>query len=187
MIKLYTEWATLKNGIVIPGEIKLSHSWVKGTAQVFSAMMGDDDTLSVRDTSNALFTLDETDSSLDITAAAADTTHGILVGTGTTAVAKDDHTIETLIAEGAGGGQLNYQAQLISVAFGISGGYRVTLSRQVDNNSGGTVTVEECGLANVCVDTGAGSRNVLLLHDLQTQAILDTESKIFKYHLDFLI
>lgn len=189
-IKLYTEWADPgKTGIIRPG-----HSWLKGMALIHSAVQGrngeDAGTEQIRDTSNSLFTFNEIiagSRGFDVTAAASDVTHGVLVGTGTTAVTKIDHVMETLIADGASASQLEYGTMVISAATGVSGGYRVTLSRQFDNDSGGTITVRECGVAIVCQDSGAGTRNVLIIHDLQTQAILNTESKVFKYHLDFLI
>ncbi len=190
MIKLYTEWADPgKTGIIRPG-----NSWLKGMALIYSAISGrngeDAGTEQIRDTANALFTFEEingTARGLDVAAAASDVTHGVLVGTGTTAVTKIDHVMETLIADGASSGQLEYGTMVISSAGGVSGGYRVTLSRQFDNDSGGDITVEECGIAVTCLDSGLGARKVLIIHDLQTQLISNGTSKVFKYHLDFLI
>ncbi len=190
MIKLYTEWADPgKTGVIQPG-----NSWLKGMALIYSAISGrngeDDGTEQIRDTSNSLFTfevLNGTARGLDVTAAASDVTHGILVGTGTTAVTKIDHAMETLIADGSGGSQLEYGTMVISAATGISGGYRVTLSRQFDNGSGGDITVKECGVAVTCKDSSLNVVYVLIIHDLQTQLISDGTSKVFKYHLDFLV
>lgn len=159
-------------------------------AQIYSGLLGDFDSLNVRDTANALFTFDANNIAahgLDVSAAVSDTTHGILVGTGTTAATKDDHTIETLIADGAGAGQLEYGAMVVSGSNAVSGGYRVSLSRQFDNDSGSTITVRECGVAIICRDTGAATKHVLIIRDLQTQGILTGTVKIFKYHLDFLV
>ena len=183
-IKIYPEWSDPgKTGIIRPG-----HSWLKGMAQIYSSSLGDFDVPNIRDTSNSLFTIDANNvSTLDTSAAIGDVTHGVLVGTGTTAVAKDNHTMETIIADGNGAGQLEYGVAVIDAATGVSGGYRVTLSRQFDNDSGGDITVKECGVAVVCKDNGAGTRNVLIIHDLQTQLISDATSKVFKYHLDFLV
>lgn len=194
-IRLMTQWDTVdkKTGLVIPGEAVPGHSWVKGAAQIFSMRLNNLDFPDlVKDTAGATFTLDKdygasTGWGMVVDAASGDDTHGIQVGTGTTAVAKANHQLNTKIAHGTGSGQLEYKAVVVGPTHGISGGYRVTVSRQFDNNSGATITVQECGMVWTCQDTSLVQKYVLVLHDLQVQAILNTESKIFKYHLDFLV
>lgn len=166
------------------------HSWVKAMAQIYSAMSGQDDINVIKDTSGSDFTFDNDNTNstgLRMNAALNDDLFGLQVGTGTTAAAKGDNTLQTKIADGTSSGQLVYNAQVISAATAISGGYRLTLSRQFDNSSGGTVTVEECGLVSQCRDTGNAVKYALLVRDLQTQAISNGVSKIFEYRLDFLV
>ena len=71
---------------------------------------------------------------------------GIVFGTGTTTPAALDYVMESLIGEGAGAGQFNYQVQ------GSIQGCEVTglvtdfiLQRIAINNSGGTINVTELG------------------------------------------
>ena len=185
-IKLSIEIVDLPSGLSV---VQSTHSWVKAMAQLYSAMGGNNDITVIKDTSGSDFTFDNgntNSSGLRANAAINDDLFGLQVGTGTTAVAKTDNTVETKIADGTSSGQLEYQVMVISVATAVSGGYRVTLSRQFDNNSGGTITVKECGVVTQCRDTGNAVKYALIVHDLQTQAILNTESKIFKYHFDFL-
>lgn len=118
---------------------------------------------------------------MDLTALATDTTHGILAGTGTTPVAYDDYNVETLIAHGNGANQLYYNATVISATEAITGGYRVTVSRQLDNNSGGAITVQEVGLAFW------RTWGWLMLHDLISGGyeVADGDSVILRYKLDW--
>lgn len=185
-IRLSIEIIDLPSGLSIVREV---HSWVKAIAQIYSASSGEDDINVVTDTAGATFTLDHANNNSNgyrMDAALNDDTHGLLVGTGTTAVAKDDNTIETKINDGSAAGELVYNAMVVSATTAIAGGYRVTLSRQFDNDSGGDITVKECGLVVTCRNTANAQKYALIVHDLQTQLISDTTSKIFKYHIDFL-
>ena len=118
--------------------------------------------------------------------AAPDETFGIQLGTGSTAVDRDDNALVTLIADGSAATQLDYLATTFSARVAISGGYRFTISRQVNNNSGGTITVEEIGLALLHRISGPSTALFLCLRDLVTEAIPTGESRIFRYHLDFI-
>lgn len=185
-IKLSIEIMDLPSGLSV---VQSTHSWVKAMAQLYSAMGDNNDITVIKDTSGSDFTFDNgntNSSGLRANAALNDDLFGLQVGTGTTAVAKTDNTVETKIADGTSSGQLVYNIMVISVATAISGGYRVSLSRQFDNSSGGTITVEECGVVTQCRDTGAAVKYALIVHDLQTQAISNGVSKIFKYNFDFL-
>ncbi len=186
-IRLSMEIVDLPSGLSV---VRPTHSWVKAMAQIYSAMAGNADILSIIDTSSAAFTFDNgntNSSGLRANAAINDDLFGLLVGTGTTAAAKDDDSIETKIADGTGAGELEHAVMVISAATAISGGYRVTLSRQFDNNSGGDITVKECGIVTQCRDTGNAVKYALIIRDLQTQLISDATSKIFKYNVDWLV
>jgi hypothetical protein len=80
-------------------------------------------------------------------AAVGATYYGILVGTGTTAPTINDYAMETLITHGTGAGQLQYGA----VAFGLPTATAVlsyfTVTRDFSNASGGSIVVNEIGLA----------------------------------------
>ncbi len=185
-IQLSIEIEDVKTGLITVAD---THSWVKAMAQIFSAQMGNVDIAVILDTAGATFTFDNgntNSSGFRSDAAINDDTFGLLVGTGTTAVLKNDNTIETLIDDGTAAGELEYGVMVVSAALVVAGGYRVTLSRQFDNNSGGNITVKECGWVSECRDTSNVKKKALLIHDLQTQLINDTESKVFKYNVDFL-
>ena len=120
-------------------------------------------------------------------AAAGDTTIGVQLGLTATPVDRDDNALALLIAEGTGLDQLNYLATTFNnVVAPIAGGYRISISRQVNNNSALTVTVREIGLAVLHRIAGPSTANFLILRDLVTEAIPATESRIFRYHMDFI-
>ena len=64
--------------------------------------------MEVRDTGNVVRSIPESGHIFACNALADDDTFGIIVGTGTTAPTIDDHKIETIIATGGAGGELNY-------------------------------------------------------------------------------
>jgi hypothetical protein len=79
-------------------------------------------------------------------AASAADTYGIVVGSGTTAVAVSDYNVATKISHGTGTGQLQYGAVTL-IAPTISGNDCYTeVVRGFTNGSGATVTVAEIGL-----------------------------------------
>jgi len=79
-------------------------------------------------------------------AAAAVTTYGIRVGTGNTAVTINDYALETLIAEGAGAGQMNHLATSVDVSVVSAPHCYFLVSRTIVNNSGGLITCRESGI-----------------------------------------
>ncbi len=75
-------------------------------------------------------------------------TYGIQVGSGTNAESFEDYALQTKIADGASGGELNY---VLSQAHSITytGGTKVLkndLVRYFNNNSGGSIGVNEVGI-----------------------------------------
>jgi hypothetical protein len=85
---------------------------------------------------------------------AADATYGIIVGTGTNAESFEDFALQTPIATGTGSGQLSYQATVVGgsgTATYTAGTkkWAQTISRIFNNNSGGSITVNEIALAYV--------------------------------------
>jgi len=81
-----------------------------------------------------------------IRAAAGSTTHGILVGLGVTPVSFENYKIETLVANGVGGGQLSYQAMDAPINIWVGTPtfeYTMAWFRYMNNNSGGAITINE--------------------------------------------
>ena len=178
-----------------PREVECN-SWLKQWAEILSTMFetaasAGGSTAGVLDTGGSGRTVEtaapgNASEGPRANSAAADETFGIQLGTGSTAVDRDDNALVTLIADGSASGQLDYLATTFSARVAISGGYRFTISRQVGNNSGGTITVQEIGLALLHRISGPGTALFLCLRDLVTEAIPNGESRIFRYHLDFI-
>ncbi|MBA7700468.1 hypothetical protein ES703_109182 [subsurface metagenome] len=104
---------------------------------------------SVKDTSNTSRNIWGSSRTFGSTAASGDVTHGIIVGTGSTAPTIDDYAIETLIDHDASpptAGRLQYGA----VAFGAPASdattSQFTITRDFANASGGAITVNEIAL-----------------------------------------
>ena len=172
--------------------VKPTNSWVKQFPQIMKSCMQEISEAGVLDTSGASLTVDRTPGPiLDASPAAGDNTHGIQLGTSNVAPTSTDNALGALIASGAGAGQLDYQVQLwpgtaSTALIAIAGGVRIVGSRQVDNNSGGLITVEEIGLA-VRQRTTTGIFFFLILRDLITSAIPDGTSRVFTYNLEYLV
>lgn len=74
-------------------------------------------------------------------------THGIVVGSGSTAPAPGDFNLKTTITNGVGAGQLSYSVQASTQGCTISGSNTsFILQRLMTNGSGGNVTVNEIGI-----------------------------------------
>lgn len=74
------------------------------------------------------------------------TNRGIVIGTGSTPPTLDDYKLEAQIPHGTSEGQMLYNAQADTVNETISGGWRTTLVRQFNNNSGASIYVAETGI-----------------------------------------
>ncbi len=76
------------------------------------------------------------------------TEYGIVVGTGVTAESPELFTLATLILSGATSGKLAYQAMVAPVVAYTAGTktWKNTVTRVMNNNSGGSITVTETGL-----------------------------------------
>lgn len=154
-----------RNGKLISRVHQRSHSWVRNAYNMmFSNLASKDGTdgafgaglLNFKDTGgvvrNGATPITIGNESVDGTAnygyrsAVGDDTRGILVGTGTDAESFEDFVLQTPIADGAGGGQLNHvegEAHVIDYAALT---LKNTLVRYFNNNSGGGIGVNEVAL-----------------------------------------
>ena len=107
-----------------------------------------------------------------VDALVGDDTHGIVVGTnaGTSAEDNEDYSLDTKIAEGAGGGQLSYQAVTIVDAREVGPNVDLDVSRVFQNDSGGTITVKEIG---VIVKNTTDTKYHLILRDVVADEPVD--------------
>ena len=179
----------IKNGVKQPPKEYEVDSWVKQMAQIMQHEAAPASSVaSIRDTGNTLRTLaaNPTTNRFRGNAAAAADTLGIVVGTGTTALDRDDHALTTQIAEGAGAGQFNHQAMVNQFAVAITGGggYDVISSRTFDNNSGGTITIQEAAVYVLHT-----SWFFMILHDLVSGGhnVLTGDSVVVEYIIRFTI
>lgn len=164
-----------------------SHSWTKQMAQLINTMMRMTADTAVKDTGGTLRTSSTTASPpLDCIAGAGGTVEGIEVGTGTTAESADDYVLAAKIAEGSGAGQLNYQASVGYAIEAVTGGYRITLDRQLNNNSGGTIVIAEMGLV---AQHTASAFMFLILRDVlsSTYSLATGAAAVARYKIDFLV
>jgi len=73
---------------------------------------------------------------------------GIQVGTGSNAVSIDDTKLQTQIGAGTGVGQLNYGTCAVASPSSTTTITQTIISRQFSNSSGGSITINEVGLAS---------------------------------------
>lgn len=108
---------------------------------------------------------------LNIFYSATDKTRGLLVGTGTTAVALTDYALETPIADGTGAGQLLRSDLTCDLSPTTSGSTRFfQMYRTFTNNSGSDITIRETALYayyaasatyQVCLDRSATNHTIV--------------------------
>lgn len=113
-------------------------------------------------------------------AVSGDTTKGIVVGTGSTAVTNTDYKMETKIAHGSGAGQLLYSSMSWSQPCEVGAELRLVAARSFTNDSGSTVTIQEVGIE---VEEYNTSKDRLIAHDLLTVAIPYTETRSVEYRI----
>lgn len=115
----------------------------------------------------------------NFTGAAAQTTSGIVVGTGSTTPTDTDYKLQTLIAHGATAGLLLYGGTSWTFLGDTGSGHIDILEdRILTNSSGGDITVNEVGI--YCTDSG----NVYCLaHDLLTFTIVNLGSSTVEYRI----
>jgi hypothetical protein len=113
---------------------------------IFGAPRDEANTYQVRDTGNVLRGICASSQNFAADAGAGVTTFGIIVGTGNTAPTIDDYVMETPIAHGVGGGQLQYGAATFGAPAYDATTSQFTITRDFANGSGGAIVVNEIGL-----------------------------------------
>lgn len=160
------------------------NSWVKAAAQLFESNAGQSSvTIKLINGSSAGGGPSATVKPFDVISGTANS--GILVGTGSTAVAADDFTLETEIADGTATGELvRTDTTTISyeLVLGTSTGYTHLMERTFTNSSGASITINEVGIVYKW-----GASSVLGVHDVLATGIvvLDNESVVVRYFTDW--
>jgi hypothetical protein len=88
---------------------------------------------------------------------------GIVCGTSDAAFSTEHYGLQAVIAQGTGAGQFSYAAQSATAAAYTAGTktWAATLTRIMNNNSGGSITVKEVGLYWLATFTSLFERSVL--------------------------
>ena len=158
-------YVTDKNGKVIDRREGESRSWLIAWLQlIYGSMRGAAVTIKCADGVNRNSARQY--SCLDANGIAGDTTRGPVVGTGTTAVTLADFAMETQIAHGVGGGQLQYGAR-VHVYPPVLRGKELyfKIRRTFTNGSGAPINVNEFG---VYAEIGDLSNEACICRDVMT-------------------
>lgn len=101
------------------------------------------------------------------TASAGDVTAGIVIGTnaGATAETFESHSLDTMVAEGTGAGQMSYGSTGVVVPVWDGTGKTMTYecTRHITNNSGSTIGINEIGLIAGYLQYGTSHTTDLLV------------------------
>jgi len=140
---------------------RLSHSFVKQFLQLLEfsfrhAWGGAGDTVNIIDTGNtsraaAMDTMNSATTAVPryffaVDAPEDDDTYGIVVGSDNTAEDNTDYKLNTQIADGAAAGELDYTSHTWVTSAVVGANVDFQIQRPFINNSGGNVTIEECGI-----------------------------------------
>lgn len=132
---------------------RLSRSFVKGFANILYTQMSAGSPGAQNDTGGASRTLSTNANAFGCSPLIDDSSYGIVLGTGTTAVSTGDTKLVTQIATGNGAGQLRYLAPLYN-NYTIGGtDTNFQIIRGFVNNSGSTITPTELGIYMRCGST----------------------------------
>ncbi|MBA7696832.1 hypothetical protein ES703_105484 [subsurface metagenome] len=145
----YELWYSLvvrdKRGRIVSRERHKSDSFLKAWNQLIHAQVSQS-SLTIKDTDGVDRSVGQHANNFLMNAAAAVTTYGIRIGTGTTPVVLADYAVETPIAEGTGAGQMNHQASTVATAVVSPPNCSFLAQRVIINNSGSTITVRGGGI-----------------------------------------
>lgn len=166
-----------KNGVLLSRRIVPCHSYVKFVMLYFQTNFMNASSYTATDTGGTSRTLRCTQGGSgdrpngSCAAGATDTTYGIVVGTGQTAVSPADTKLGTQIGHGTSSGQLQYGGTSFSSVSTTSTQSKFSVTRGFTNGSGASVTLYEIGVYVNFNDTGQTIRKFCLIRDLQTQTV----------------
>ena len=187
-----------KSGIVVTKYSDRSKSWVRNfynwmvTQQMAcnSNILGttyEAGTLAVKDTNGIVrshgtyaIRLNEVASGYGYRGATGSTTNGIVAGTGNAAESFESHILDSLIANGTGAGQLQYQEMSAPTPVWDSQNktFTLELERIMINSSGGAIDVKEVGLIALLIYAVTVSRYLVARDVLSSSVNVPNESQI---------
>lgn len=173
-----------------PGTLRVienTNSWLKQMAELMRAYLGNDDFGTVTD----IIGVDrQPDSSVSPKIAARGSNAlGVQSGTGVTAVDRDDFELDVRIPDGNTAGRLVYDTVgVLTKASAITGGYRVQLERNFQNDSGGDITINETGVRFFFRIIPSGNANGMILRDIISPGhlVVNGGAVIIRYLFDWL-
>lgn len=167
--------------------VKDTNSWLKQMAALMRAYLGNDDFGTITLTGGSAVVPDS--SQAVKMAAFATSALGVQVGTGSTPVDRDDFVEEVKISDGNNPTQLIYDALgALLKTTAITGGYRVQLERNFQNDSGGDITINETGVRVFFDVVGSGNQACVILRDIISpgHTVVNGGAVIIRYLFDWL-
>ena len=179
-----------RHGKVISHHKKRSRSFVRGFNHMLCAMMRGQSTpdpvIQTKDTGGTLRNLRNANNCFIADSGIGIITFGIRVGTSNQAVDIEDYALIAAIAEGGAADQLNHQATTCTYV-GVAGAQcSFTVQRQLNNNSGGDITIEEAGIYNSFKGVSA-ARFIMGCRDLASELIPDTGNITVTYTIRVVV
>ena len=155
--------SVVKDGKVLFKDVQRGHSWTRNFYNILHSFSSDCVTsgaasfgagyMTARNTSGSITSTTSrssgTVSSTNVSYRAdVGTLQGIVVGTNDAVFSANNYSLGAIVNNGTSTGQLSYQASTISAPAYTAGTkvWETTLSRILNNNSGGSITVKEVGL-----------------------------------------
>jgi len=163
--------------IKVPFRRRTAHSFLKAYVTFLYVKFGRATAQSTNDTANVSRSIAH-DEKMTTTAAAAGSTVGLVVGTGTTAVAFTDVALVTQIAHGSSASQLQYGASVVNNPSSDGTSTSMIMTRDFSNASGGSITVREIGIYS---QISSGNRIFCTVRDLATIVLADGDVLTLNY------
>lgn len=179
-----------KDGKIRVDRSEQSHSWTRNHYNVLAALtmytIGDSSGLfgagymSSKVINGSIRSGAYTSSASDVVKGGLGAANGIIVGTGNTAFSVEDSALASPVTEGTGAGQMSHAAMGNGVLAydGPSKTWTNTLTRVINNNSGGTITIAEVGLVlNIASIFSSNNQYILIAREVLgvTQDVLNGE------------
>ena len=152
-----------RHGKVISRERRKSYSFLQQWNRLVYVQMKQA-ALSIKDTTGVARNVNDKGENFAMNAGINQTNYGIRVGTGNTPVDIEDFALETPIAQGVGGGQMEHLVCTVDVSVVAAPSCSFVAHRAIANNSGALITVREAAIY-MRIDTtwyACGVRDVLV-------------------------
>lgn len=146
-----------KNGVLVFDDTQRGHSWTRNFYNIFHTFPASFTPtgstygagyLSSKQTGGTVTNPTLSGAAVHMKGLVNNAAYGIVAGTGNTAFSVEQNALAAIVGHGSGTGQLVYAADATPAAVYTSGtkSWVATLSRVLNNNSGGSITIKETGL-----------------------------------------